>query len=173
MECVCIGVGLRIFRPCYKEDKNRETRVYTCSKGRVMFNYVKASLTIQPMCPTMYSIFHPCFDPCGKRMVTIGLTYLQTPHVRYYGRVIVDDIERTVENQGNPYIYPIVQKLICLATENTSKCLKHLYSYFVFETGVKISFDILNFVTTIRGYKCYNESKRIETEEKRTYTCQM
>jgi hypothetical protein len=160
MECKCVCVGLRIFRPCYKEDKNnRKTMVYACSKGRVMFNYVKAKLTLQSLCPITYSIFNPCSGLAKKRMVSICFIYLQSPHVRYYGRVVVDDIERTVENQGNPYIYPIVQKLICLATENTSQCLKHLYFYFVFQTGVKISFDILNFATTIRGYK-YNESKR-------------
>jgi hypothetical protein len=163
MECKCVCVGVCIFRPCYKEDKNnRKTMVYEGSKGRVMFNYAKAKLTLQPLCKPDPTLCHPTL--CKKRVVSIGFLYLQSPHVRYYGRVVVDDIERTVENQGNPYIYPIVQKLICLATENTSKCLKHLYSYFVFQTGVKISFDILNFATTIRGYK-YNESKRTDNRK--------
>ena len=152
MECKCIRVGLWIFRPCYKEDENnRKTMVYIGGE-RVMFNNIKARLTLQGLSSELYAIFNPAAPP-QKRMVSICFTYLEIPHVRYYGRVVVDDIERTVENQCNPYIRPIVQQLICLATENTSKCLKHLYFYFVFQTGVKISFDILNFANTIRGYE--------------------
>ena len=88
-----------------------------------------------------------------KRMVSLCLIYLRTPHVRFYGRVVIDDNAQTVTNQGNPYIYPILENLTRVATTQDTECLKDIYSEFVFRQGVKIGFDVLNFSTTIRGYK--------------------
>jgi hypothetical protein len=155
------------YRPDYVEDaRQRQALVYGYISGLLTFNRVKAVLSIQQLGKIR----------CSKiRLYSLSLVLLSVPHTRYNGRIVVDDGERTVLNQGCPYIYPVLRQLLILGTDpKTSSDLRKFYFHFILVTNIEISHDTLRFIATLQSYSIRNRlTNKYDRKSKDTYDCKM
>jgi hypothetical protein len=157
---------IRRYRPyCVEDDRQRHVLVYGYISGFLTFNSVKGVLSIQQLGKIR----------CSKiRLVSFNLRYNHSS-TRYDGRIIVDGRERTVLNQGGPFIYPVLRQLLILGTDpKLIRDLRKFYYHFILVTRIELSIYVLRFIATLRSYSIKNRSaNKYERNAADTHDCKM